>query len=176
MSATTQASANDILGDPLSGATRSSKRLMLVFSCISLLIVFTGVTPDEVGVFGLKFPGLTISLLNTGLLWIFAISIFSFLVYGISDLLRYRHRIDVYKQCRARDMDAKISTDPSSYEAQQTRFYEQEFEGMTGYKPFNIPHAPAKVLVYLRGFLDFGAPALFAIFCYIYFILRHVSP
>ena len=174
MSTETQTSAHDVLDDPLGGSTRSAKRLMLVFSCISLLIVFTGVSPDEVSVFGLKFPGLTLSVFNTGLLWMFGISIFSFIIYGTSDFFRHKRRLDVYNHCRANDVDSAILTDPASYEAQEQQFHEDEFTQMTGYKSFEIPHAPTKVLVFLRLSIDLYFPVIFAVFCFILFIIRHV--
>ncbi len=174
MSAQTQTSAHDLLDDPLSSSTRSAKRLMLVFSCISLLIVFTGVSPDEVSVFGLKFPSLTLSVFNKGLLWLFGISIFSFIVYGTSDFFRHRRRLDVYNRCRANDADSASLTDPASYEAQKDQFHEDQFLRMTGYRSFEIPHAPTKALVYLRLVIDLFAPIIFALFCFVFFIIEHV--
>lgn len=174
MTGKTQASAHNALEDPLSRSTRSAKRLMLVLSCISFLIVLTGVRPDEVSVFGLKFPGLNLSVLNYGLLTLLVVSIFSFCVYGLSDFFRFRHRLDVYNRSRAHEMDWAISTDPNSYEEQTRQFYEEEFERLTGYKPYEIPHHPTKLLIYTRIGIDLLLPVALGVLSLVLFISLHI--
>ena len=174
MNIKTQASAHNALEDPLSGATRSSKRFMLIFASIALLIVMTGVTPDEVGVFGLKFPGLTLTVLNNGLIAILALSIFTFFVYSLSDYYRFRHKLNVYDRCRAVDMDSAIHTNPTLEEAMKQKFHEEEFEQMTGYKPYEIPHRPTMSLIYTRWILDCVAPLGFAVVSVVLFLVFHV--
>ena len=174
MTAETQASAHNALEDPLSRSTRSAKRLMLVLSCIGFLIVLTGVRPDEVSVFGLKFPGLNLAVLNCGLLILLMVSIFSFCIYGLSDFFRFRHRLDVYNRWRASDIEDAMSTDPNSYKEQERQFYEEEFERNTGYKPYEIPHNPTKRLIYLRIFIDLLLPVAFGVLSLVLFIWCHV--
>ena len=170
MTTETQASAHNVLEDPLSRSTRSAKRLMLVLSCISFLIVLTGVRPDEVSVFGLKFPGLNLSVLNYSLLTLLVVSIVSFFVYGLSDFFRFWHRLDVYNRSRAHEIDRAISTDPNSDEEQKRRFWEKEFEEITGYKYFEIPHGPTKALTNARVFIDFLLPMAFGVLSLVLFI------
>lgn len=170
----TQASAHNALEDPLSGSTRSAKRSLIVFSCIAILIVLTGVRPDEVSVFGLKFPGLTLPILNSGILILLTLSIFTFFVYGLSDYYRFRHRLDVYDLCRAGDADEAIHTNPDSYETQTQQHHDDEFMQMTGYQPFEIPHRPTKALISVRLILDLIAPLLFGVASIGVFLFKHV--
>ncbi|MEM9051882.1 MAG: hypothetical protein AAGC47_07525 [Bacteroidota bacterium] len=174
MSNQTQSSAHNVLEDPLSGATRSTKRSLIVFSCIAVLVVLTGVSPDEVSVFGLKFPGLTLSILNGGILTLLALSIITFLIYGFSDFFRFRHRLDVYNHCRANDINKGVHNDPNSYEAQQQKYYEEEFIQITGYKPFEIPHRPTKILIAVRISLDLIIPFAFGLIAMALFIFKHL--
>lgn len=176
MSAITQISAHNALDDPLSGSTRSTKRSLVVFSSIALLIVLTGVRPEEVSVFGLRFPGLTISILNGGLLILLGLSIFTFIVYGLSDFFRFRHRMDIYNRCRAGDADKAIHTNPDSCEAQSQQHYEDEFMQMTGYRPFEISHRPTMALTAARLTLDLILPLVFGVVCMLLFIVKHVIP
>jgi hypothetical protein len=170
----TQTSAHDALEDPLSGSTRSTKRSLVVFSSIAMLIVLTGIRPEEVSVFGLKFPGLTLPIFNGALLILLFLNICTFLVYGLSDYFRFKHRLDVYNFCRASDADEAIHTDRSSYEAQHQEHLKQEFLQMTGYRPFEIQHRPTKTLVVVRISLDLVAPFLFGVISFALYLFMHV--
>ena len=175
MSRKTQESAHNALEDPLSGSTRSTKRLLFVFSSICLLIVLTGVSPNAVSVFGLQFPGLTLSILNVGLLILLSLTLVTFVVYGVSDYFRFRHRLDVYNLSRAGDIDSAIHANPNDYDEMTRDHYEEEFRQMTGYRPFEIPHRPTKTLVLFRFILDMLLPLLFGLASLILFLVCHVK-
>ena len=143
---------------------------MLFFSCISILIVFTGVSPEEVGVFGLRFPGLTLSILNNGLIILLAYNILSFFFYGLSDFLRFRHRLGAYASFRALELyDVMEGLSPDKEE-----HFADELKSVTGYKGSEIPLHRIKALLSVRVVIDLLFPLVFGVLSLVLFICLHV--
>ena len=167
----TQESARDALEDPFSKSTRSAKRVMLVFSCITLLIIKTGVSIDEFSVLGLKFPGLTVSNLYNGLLIILVYSILVFFASGLADCYKHRRKRDIYNiNWASEDYN---QDNPNSSEAQEQSHWEEDFKRHTGYKPLKIPHPAIIGLIFCRLAIEFLIPLVFGILCLgLFFWLR----
>ncbi len=161
MSVTSDSSAYDLLGDPLSSVTRSTKRNLYVFTTLCILIVYTGVIPDETSVLGFKFPGLTESVINWGLFFLGSFNFISFSVHLWSDYFRYRHKRDLYDKSVANENFNAITTDPD--QATEKNHDMNEFKSMTGYTDYKIPKRLTKLLAQFKIFLDFIFPLLFGL-------------
>jgi hypothetical protein len=159
--------AYDLMGDPLSSATRSIKKSLYVFSSLCALIGFTGVIPDEASVIGVKFPGLTQNVINFTLLTLATYNYIYFVIHAFSDFLRYRIASERYNRAHANFIQATMVP----YDDEQD-FEEREFRRETGYSEIVTPYWLLKWVVSLKFVFDFGFPLLVGIISIGYFYFK----
>jgi hypothetical protein len=159
--------AFELLGDQLSSVTRSTKKSLFIFSSLCLLIGFTGIAPEEASVLGFKFPGLTQSFIKLALLAVASYSYLSFLLYLLSDYLRFRIARDRYDLARAYDMISSMAPPDDERE-----YHDTEFGRETGYIEKHVPHWVIKVIFRIKFFFDFLFPLSFGLVSIVYFYIK----
>lgn len=172
MSETTNSAAYELLGDPLSAATRSAKRSMYVFATLCVLIAYTGVVPDQAKVLGFTFPGLTDNVINWALFCLVLFSFISFCAYVSSDYFRYRHMLDRYDAVIAGKLESAIYTHPD--DAQEQEYHADNFKEITGYSGYRISEKTTKYLSLFKIFIDFYFPIAYTLSGMIYFLLTRL--
>jgi hypothetical protein len=168
MNDSTKKAAQELLADPLSSITRTSKKSMFVFASLCCLISFTGVAPDEASILGFKFPGLTPSLIRWVLLLLLLHSYITFLIHLVPDYLRHRVLTDRYNFALALEIDAAASTPPD----EAADFHENEFRSMTGYKEQTVSPRVTKATNFAKLALDFAFPVIFGLLSLAYFFFK----
>ncbi len=161
--------AHDLLGDPLSPVTRSTKRSLYTFTLLMMLITYTGVVSGEASILGFNFPGLTKGLIQWGL---FCLSLFSYITYFVhagSDFFRYKHKKDIYELKIAQEIDSHIVPDDAYLMAREDHMAE-EFREMTGYTDYEMPIKTTKYLSEIKLLVDFWVPVVFGAVGLIYFL------
>lgn len=162
--------AFDLLGDPLSSVTRSTKKTLFVFASLCCLVGYTGILPDEASVFGFKFPGLTQNAIEIALLTLLLYSYVSFLIHLTSDCFRYRIAYDRYSLSRS--MDISNSMFPPDEEEE---YRESEFRRETGYSEQNVPHRLTMTISIVKLAVDVVLPVVFGLGSAIYFCVSRLG-
>lgn len=161
--------AFELLADPLSSSTRTTKRYLYLFSGLCLIFSYTGVIPDSPRLLGFKLPDLSGVMLLWGLVGLTAFNLVSFLAALIPDYIRYRLTMDAFALQKARIVDDSIHTGP--YDEQERDHYEQEFCSMTGYRAYQASEKLTLGITRFRFALDFIVPLLFAAWGIVSFVL-----
>lgn len=151
----------EILVDPLSDTSRRERRNLVVVSALSALIAKTGLIPTQISALGIVFKAPAQSMFLVFLALCVGYLMASFLIYGLTDFLVWRHKYQEYLERRAYAVDAEI-WDMRDPEAQHAR---QQAEEIISHLPSaRWAYAASNPAAMARMFFEFIVPLILGVY------------
>lgn len=155
----------EIIKDPLSEETRKSRKSLLAFSFIGIMMVYTGFVPTKIESMGIQFSESDQNLILISLGIVVTYFLFSFFIYGVSDFLIVRIKIlNNWKSYLDKQIEIAEKPDKKYEAAQALHLAIEKQNVIKAFKNFKYINLSSKVISVFRTFLEFFIPVLIALY------------